>query len=317
MENNFKMGLKFTPQELPSNKENKKEETIKPVKHVVEEPKPFVETEKSMDVKKIEKTLMLRVEKAGSVREVIQILKDEQYEDFLKQNYQTSKMSNLNIETILSDTSLNKSIRQKIKKMYQSKLKENIGRDEILKMANEFKELRCMEDETRIPNLYGLSELSAKIGDKLIDNQVVYVPENNVNLRNAIRDQFMTAAYVEGGRMHGNHIEEMELSQVYLEGRTDYFLMENGEILSILNTTGNVETRTDRHKLTEPEYTDEFTPQVLEMIKENATLLVEKQKSKPLQNIYDEIPEIKLKDGVTPLDQRNYIPKARGRQQIQ
>lgn len=59
--------------------------------------------------------------------------------------------------------------------MYQPKLKENIGRDEILKMSNEFKELRCMEDETRIPNLYGLSELSAKIGDKLIDNQVVYV----------------------------------------------------------------------------------------------------------------------------------------------
>lgn len=151
----------------------------------------------------------------------------------------------------------------------------------------------------------------------MIDNQVVYVPEGNMNLRNAIRDQFMTAAYVEDGKMHGNHIEEMELSQVDLEGRTDYFLMENGEILSILNTTGNVETRTDRHKLTEPEYTDEFTPQVLEMIKENATLLIERQKSKPLQNIYDEIPEIKLKDGVTPLEQRNYIPKARGIQQIQ
>lgn len=287
----LKWGLKFTPQELPSNKENSKEEITQPVKHVEEEPKKFIETEKSMDVKKIEKTLMLRVEKAGSVRELIQILKDEQYEDFLKQNYQNSKMSNLNIEIILSDTSLNKSIRQKIKKMYQSKLKENIGRDEILKMSNEFKELRCMEDETRIPNLYGLSEISAKIGDKLIDNQVVYVPEDNMNLRNAIRDQFMTAAYVEDGKMHGNHIEEMELSQVDLEGRTDYFLMENGEILSILNTTGNVETRTDRHKLTEPEYTDEFTPQVLEMIKENATLLIERQKSKPLQNIYDEIPE--------------------------
>lgn len=317
MENNFKMGLKFTPQELPSNKENKKEETIKPVKNVVEEPKTFVEAEQSTDVKKIEKELMLRVEKAGSVREVIQILKDEQYEDFLKQNYKTSKISNLNIETMLSDTSLNKSIRQKIKKMYQSKLKENIGRDEILKMANEFKELRCMEDETRIPNLYGLSELSAKIGDKLIDNQVVYVPEDNINLRNAIRDQFMTAAYVEGDKMHGNHIEEMELSQVDLEGRTDYFLIENGEILSILNTTGNVETRTDRHKLTEPEYTEEFTPKVLESIKENATLLVERQKNKPLKNLYDEIPEIKLKDGVTPLDQRNYIPKARGIQKIQ
>lgn len=317
MENNFKMGLKFTPQELPSNKENKKEETIKPVKNVVEEPKTFVEAEQSTDVKKIEKELMLRVEKAGSVREVIQILKDEQYEDFLKQNYKTSKISNLNIETMLSDTSLNKSIRQKIKKMYQSKLKENIGRDEILKMANEFKELRCMEDETRIPNLYGLSELSAKIGDKLIDNQVVYVPEDNTNLRNAIRDQFMTAAYVEGDKMHGNHIEEMELSQVDLEGRTDYFLIENGEILSILNTTGNVETRTDRHKLTEPEYTEEFTPKVLESIKENATLLVERQKNKPLKNLYDEIPEIKLKDGVTPLDQRNYIPKARGIQKIQ
>lgn len=317
MENNFKMGLKFTPQELPSNKENKKEETIKPVKNVVEEPKTFVEAEQSTDVKKIEKELMLRVEKAGSVREVIQILKDEQYEDFLKQNYKTSKISNLNIETMLSDTSLNKSIRQKLKKMYQSKLKENIGRDEILKMANEFKELRCMEDETRIPNLYGLSELSAKIGDKLIDNQVVYVPEDNINLRNAIRDQFMTAAYVEGDKMHGNHIEEMELSQVDLEGRTDYFLIENGEILSILNTTGNVETRTDRHKLTEPEYTEEFTPKVLESIKENATLLVERQKNKPLKNLYDEIPEIKLKDGVTPLDQRNYIPKARGIQKIQ
>lgn len=139
MENNFKMGLKFTPQELPSNKENSKEEITQPVKHVEEEPKKFIETEKSMDVKKIEKTLMLRVEKAGSVRELIQILKDEQYEDFLKQNYQNSKMSNLNIEIILSDTSLNKSIRQKIKKMYQSKLKENIGRDEILKMSNDLK----------------------------------------------------------------------------------------------------------------------------------------------------------------------------------
>ena len=127
----------------------------------------------------------------------------------------------------------------------------------------------------------------------------------------------MTAGYIENGEMHGNHIEKMKLSQVQTEGGNDYFLMEDGELISILSTTEKVALRMDRHKLTEIEYTKDFTPQVLEKVEQNATLLTQEEKNPPLKNLYRETPEIKLQEGVTSLEQVNYIPKFRGKEQMQ
>ena len=186
-----------------------------------------------------------------------------------------------------------------------------------LYVANEFKELRCIEDETKIPNLYGLSEIGTKLGDKLMDEEVIHVPTENKFLKNAIRDQYMTAGYIEKGEMHGNHIEKMKLAQVQTEGGNDYFLIEDGELLSILSTTEKVALRMDRHKLTEIEYTNEFTPEIFERVEKNATLLTQEEKEPPLKKLYKDTPEIKLKEGVTSLEQVNYIPKFRGKEQTQ
>ena len=311
MENNFKMGLKVTGQELSTKKEKN---TVQEIEKVSEKNEKREERSNSQNV---EEMLMRKVEKAGSIRELIGILKGDEYISFLQQKYQNSKLSSANLENSLNNTNLNKVIKSKIKKMYRPILQENVERSELLEMANEFKELRCMEDETRIPDLYGLSEIGTKIGDKLMDEEIIYVPTESKFVKNAIRDQYMTAGYVEKGEMHGNHIEKMKLAQVQVEGGNDYFLMEDGELLSILSTTEKVALRMDRHKLTDVEYTKEFTPQVLEKVEQNATLLTKEEKKQPLKNLYKETPEIKLREGVTSLEQVNYVPKFRGKEQTQ
>lgn len=308
MENNFKMGLKVTGQELST------KNTVPEIEKVSEKNEKRQEHNNSQNV---EEMLMRKVEKVGNIRELIGILKGNEYISFLQQNYQNSKLSTANLENNLNNTNLNKIIKSKIKKMYQPILQENVERSELLEMANEFKELRCIEDETRIPNLYGLSEIGTKIGDKLMEEEIVYLPTQSKFVKNAIRDQYMTAGYIENGEMHGNHIEKMKLSQVQTEGGNDYFLMEDGELISILSTTEKVALRMDRHKLTEIEYTKDFTPQVLEKVEQNATLLTQEEKNPPLKNLYRETPEIKLQEGVTSLEQVNYIPKFRGKEQMQ
>lgn len=308
MENNFKMGLKVTGQELST------KNTVPEIEKVSEKNEKRQEHNNSQNV---EEMLMRKVEKVGNIRELIGILKGNDYISFLQQNYQNSKLSTANLENNLNNTNLNKIIKSKIKKMYQPILQENVERSELLEMANEFKELRCIEDETRIPNLYGLSEIGTKIGDKLMEEEIVYLPTQSKFVKNAIRDQYMTAGYIENGEMHGNHIEKMKLSQVQTEGGNDYFLMEDGELISILSTTEKVALRMDRHKLTEIEYTKDFTPQVLEKVEQNATLLTQEEKNPPLKNLYRETPEIKLQEGVTSLEQVNYIPKFRGKEQMQ
>ena len=145
----------------------------------------------------------------------------------------------------------------------------------------------------------------------------IFRSSENKFLKNAIRDQYMTAGYIEKGEMHGNHIEKMKLAQVQTEGGNDYFLIEDGELLSILSTTEKVALRMDRHKLTEIEYTNEFTPEIFERVEKNATLLTQEEKEPPLKKLYKDTPEIKLKEGVTSLEQVNYIPKFRGKEQTQ
>lgn len=311
MENNFKMGLKVTE---PESSAKQDKSMIQEIENISEKNEKRKERINSQNVEEI---LMIKVEKASSVSELIGILKGDDYGFFLQQNYQMSKLSSANLETSLNNTNLNKVIKSKIKKMYQPILQQHMEHSELLEVANEFKELRCIEDETKIPNLYGLSEIGTKLGDKLMDEEVIHVPTENKFLKNAIRDQYMTAGYIEKGEMHGNHIEKMKLAQVQTEGGNDYFLIEDGELLSILSTTEKVALRMDRHKLTEIEYTNEFTPEIFERVEKNATLLTQEEKEPPLKNLYRETPEIKLKEGVTSLEQVNYIPKFRGKEQTQ
>ena len=107
MENNFKMGLKVTEPESSAKQDKSMIQEIENISEKNEKRKERINSQN------VEEMLMRKVEKAGSIRELIGILKGDEYISFLQQNYQHSKLSSANLENSLNNTNLNYSAQER------------------------------------------------------------------------------------------------------------------------------------------------------------------------------------------------------------
>lgn len=262
------------------------------------------------EVEKQENQIMEKLMTANTLEDIFSVIHSKEYENYLKTN---NNIIDITLAYKEEDNIWNSEINTKLSNLMRHFLEQNLenanSKEELIAVANQYKECILLQDETRFGNLYGLSNsnLENRIMDKLIETEVVQLPETKGIERDTINSLILKSGYIHNGQKHGGDITTLAITEVTKNKEKDYFLFDGDEVLGIANIKEKSTSRKNSDQFSEIEFNGDFTEEKYNQIKAKAKSILEKQGENIIEGDYAETPSLTRNKIKTHIEYEQYL----------